>query len=349
MICWDTHMMQRAFNIGLGSYTPRFRSDGRECAVVIETPRRVLLHAFEPPAAHREFSEDLGVRLRSAAFSADGRWLAASGADRCGVWDLASGAPGTLTKGGDQTRVAFSKRDELFVYRFEECSRWQVMPGTGAVAPPRLEQVELDVPTGFGSVALLSNSFVLIAARGSQIRGLDPHYEQSGDWKSTVNGNSTVSPDGRWLAVHPTYQLTLFIYHLPDLELAAVLTNSFRIGPFHFSPRGNELAVGSQRGIEFWSTKTWQRTRVLTNFIDILYAPDVRSFWLTKDYNTAGLYDAESLQPLLPLPNGTLPLAVSPNGRQIALSIDMRRLQVWDLVEVRKRLRDLGLDWASPK
>jgi WD40 repeat protein len=85
----------------------------------------------------------------------------------------------------------------------------------------------------------------------------------------------------------------------------------------------------------------------VTNFTDILYSPDGHSFWLTKDYNTAGLYDADTLQPLLPLPNGTLPLAVSPDGRRLAVSVDMRRLQVWDLAEVRERLRELGLDWAE--
>jgi WD40 repeat protein len=51
------------------------------------------------------------------------------------------------------------------------------------------------------------------------------------------------------------------------------------------------------------------------------------------------------LQLLLPLPSGTLPLAVSPNGRYLAASVDLRRLQVWDLFEVQGHLKDLGLNW----
>ena len=85
--------------------------------------------------------------------------------------------------------------------------------------------------------------------------------------------------------------------------------------------------------------------RVLTNFGRLLYTPDTRALWLTKDQRTAGLYEAHTAQPLLPLPPNTLPLALSPDGRQLAVSVDARRVQVWDLAEVRQELRKLGLDW----
>jgi hypothetical protein len=50
---------------------------------------------------------------------------------------------------------------------------------------------------------------------------------------------------------------------------------------------------------------------------------------------------------LLLLPTGTVPLALSPDGGHLAVSVDARRLQVWDIAEVRARLRELGLDWAE--
>jgi WD40 repeat protein len=106
-------------------------------------------------------------------------------------------------------------------------------------------------------------------------------------------------------------------------------------------------AVSSRGGVEFWSTTNWQRTRHLTNFTSVLYSPDARTFWLSTDYRTAGLYDARTAEPLLPLPVNTLPLALSPDGRHLAVSVDMRRVQVWDLAEVGQRLRELGLDWAE--
>ena len=50
---------------------------------------------------------------------------------------------------------------------------------------------------------------------------------------------------------------------------------------------------------------------------------------------------------MLPLPVGTLPLAVSADARQLAVSVDMRHLQVWDLEEVDKQLHELGLNWRK--
>ena len=100
--------------------------------------------------------------------------------------------------------------------------------------------------------------------------------------------------------------------------------------------------------MSFWNTTNWQRTRLLTNFSrPFLYAPDGRSFWLTKELRMAGLYDSRTLEPRLVLPTGMTPLAVSADGRQLAVSVDAHRLQVWDLAEVRKQLRVLGLDWSE--
>ena len=49
----------------------------------------------------------------------------------------------------------------------------------------------------------------------------------------------------------------------------------------------------------------------------------------------------------MPLPLGTYPLAVSPDGQHLAVSVDLRRLQVWDLKEARAQLAQLGLDWRD--
>jgi hypothetical protein len=48
---------------------------------------------------------------------------------------------------------------------------------------------------------------------------------------------------------------------------------------------------------------------------------------------------------LLPLPQGLLPLALTEDGRHLAVSVEGRRLQVWNLPELRGELRKLGLDW----
>jgi WD40 repeat protein len=157
-----------------------------------------------------------------------------------------------------------------------------------------------------------------------------------------------ISPNEQWLLIYRSFSSLLNLYRLPHLEPVVTLTNHGGIGGFAFSPHGDELAVSSSQRVEFWNTRTWQRTRELTNFMGIIYSPDGRTMWLTRDYRDSGLYDASTLKLLLPLPTGAFPLALSPDGRSLAVSVNLRRLQVWDLEEVRRQLRDVGLDWEQP-
>ena len=342
LICWDTRALRRAFTISLNSYFFQISASGRRCAVLTET--RVQLHAFERPALHREFAEDLGGGRNYAAFSPDGRWLAASGGERLVVWDLNNDGPRTSSGEGRNARLSFTQNGELFASRTGSAFRWRVLPGTNN-AEPVFQKINFSRPAGFVSLCLVSNGVVLTGTNGSKLVGLDQLESNDGHWAKSIDGQNGASPDGRWLAMYRSLTADLYIHRLPDLECVARLTNQARISRFEFSPLGNELAVASQRGVEFWSTETWQRTRHLTNFTGIVYSPDARTFWLSTDYRTAGLHDARTAEPLLPLPVNALPLAISPDGRRLAVSVDQRRVQLWDLTEVWERLRGLGLDW----
>jgi WD40 repeat protein len=310
-------------------------------------------HAFERPTLCREFADDLGGGRNYVAFSPDGRWLAGRGEERLVVWDLMGDGPGTVVDDAEGTRVAFAPNGELFASRDEllpsrtgECFRWRVNPGTNGAAPV-LEPVAMCKPTGFVSLCLVSNGMVFTSTNGSKLAGFDQLMAGEGAWKTTAGGLNGASPDGRWLAMYRPFGPHLYLYRLPGFEPVAKLTNEARISLFAFSPRGDEVAVSSRGGVEFWSTTTWQRTRHLTNVNGILYSPDARTVWLYTRFRDAGLHDARTAEPLLPLPTGTLPLALSPDGRHLAVSVDARRVQVWDLAEVRRQLRAIGLDWEK--
>jgi len=120
---------------------------------------------------------------------------------------------------------------------------------------------------------------------------------------------------------------------------------------FTFTPQSDELAVATRAGVEFYDTTTWQRARLLPmpmdRYANLIFAPDGRSFWVSRDTRVAELYDTRALEVLLPLPAGTLPLAVSPDGRHVAVSVNDRRVQVWNLAALRAQFRELGLDWAT--
>jgi WD40 repeat protein len=358
MICWDMRTRQQAFRIALDSYHLQFSADGRRCATRTPGPpglglfQRLSLYAFDQPVAHREFKEDLGTHLLNATISPDGRWLAASGNKGASVWDLSSGGPAAIDTNAYRTCFFFTPDGrELFGNRPTagelDGFRWGVMPATNPAAPPQLRRLPLRSPKDYKSLTLISNAVVMNGPKGSQL--LSPDYIETGreQWVPTISGRLISSPDGRWLGIHPGYSSKFYVYRLPGLEQVAELTQPASIGDIQFSPLGDEVVMESSMRLEFWSTTTWQRTRTVTNFTHSLYMPDARALWLSKDLRTAGLYNAKTLELLLPLPLGILPLAVSSNGRYLAVSVDLRRLQVWDLAEVRQQLRQLGLDWRE--
>lgn len=351
LICWDLRTGQRGFGVELDSYQVQVRADGRQWALL--TPGGVQLHAFEPPVP-REFAEDLGSRLRFAAFSADGRWLAASADERLGVWDLARPGPGALTADGVEASPYWSPDGrELFGSRRDQaCLRWRVVPAPEHGLAPRLEPLELARPAGFTWFSVNGDQAAWTTTRGSQVVGLDQLLPRDDGWIRTAPGMNGISPDRRWLAIYQGYTSSLHVYHLPSLEPAARLDCLAAIAGFQFSPMGDEVAVASRGQVEFWSIGDWRRTRVLTNFagiphVGVLVQPDGRGWWLAPEARFACLYTAGSLAPQLPLPSALAPLALSPDGRQLAVSVEARRLQVWDLQEVRRHLQALGLDWAD--
>jgi serine/threonine protein kinase/WD40 repeat protein len=351
LICWEARERRRLFTIGLNSFNLQFSADGRRCATLMQSGAK--LHTFERPAALREFAEDLGTRMWVATFSSDCRWLAASGDKRGAVWDLASGGPGAVDPQAYHTRLLFAPDgNEVFGSRSIQgdtaCFRWRLAGATNPQAPPELTRLALQRPAGFTSLSLISNSVVMVGSHGAQVLAPDRYDSNGVPWKPAIAGVSGASADNRWIGIYRPFGATLHIHRTPGLEKVAELTHPAPFTEFVFSPHGNEVAISSNpAGVEFWSTATWQRTRVLTNFIRVLYSADASSLWLTRDFRTAGLYDARTLEPLLMLPTGMLPLALSPDGRRLAVSVDAQRLQLWDLEGLREEFRKIGLNWGE--
>ena len=353
LICWDARTKRRVFTASLNSDRVQFSADGRRCAVLTLTS--VQLHAFEKPAAHREFAEPLDTRLRQARISADGRWLAASDARRAVVWDLVAGGSGAIETNAYDTHFHFTPDGrELFGSRGNQGDaagfRWRLTPATNPAAPPELTRLPLSIPRGFTFLGLVSNSVVMTGSKGSQILASEEIRTGSERWSPTIPGINGVSPDGRWLGVYRPFSTLLHVYRLPGLEQVAKLTHPSGFGDFQFSPLGDEVAITSLRDrtlSAFWNTTTWQHTRTLTNCGRVLYTPDARALWLTQDQRAAGLYDGRTLEPLLLLPTGMLPLALSPDGQRVAMSVDAQRLQLWDMAALRQQFRELGLDWTE--
>jgi len=351
LICYDGRTRRRLYGIRLNSNSAYFRADGGACAVL--TSAEVQLHRLARPSALREFSGDIGARLRHAAFSPDGHWLAAS-TDRCAaVWDLTGRRPPAIDPDGAEAHFFFTTDGvELFGsrngVRSSAAFRWRLQRPIDLNAAPRMERLPLYQPEDFSFLSVHSNVVIVTSGRGSQI--MDRSRLETGpiDWVATASGVNQVSADGRWLAIARPFSPDLYVYRLPGLERVAKLKHPVHISDFEFSPQGDEIAICSRTATEFWSTVSWQQTRATTRLTGygMVFQNDGRSFWLRRN-EQAGLFDTETFESRLVLPDGTLPRALSPDGRWLAVSVDGRRLQIWDLVELRVHFRELKIDWAE--
>ncbi|MBX3732220.1 MAG: protein kinase [Verrucomicrobiae bacterium] len=349
LICWDLRGRRRALTLGVNSFRIQFRRDGRQCA--LRTPQGISLFEFLTRTECRELADPLGRGLWWAAFSPDGRWLAADGDLHLGVWDLAQPGPAARAP-GDQTHVpAFSAdSDELFAWWEGTLNRWRVQPGPPG-GPPQLEPLPVIHSPDLLTVNVLSNHLVLTGRDDTRVirrNGGDAGIEVR---HPAVAGWAYASADERWLGLLRNRASSLRLFRLPNLEPLRVLDLRDEVLSLSFAPDGSELAVVTSAGLRIHETESWRQTRALdlpsVRRSRVLYAQDGRSLWVTSDVRTSGLRDARTLEPLLPLPPGTMPLAVSPDGRQLAVLVGSERLQLWDLSGMRAQLGALGLDWRD--
>ena len=116
-----------------------------------------------------------------------------------------------------------------------------------------------------------------------------------------------------------------------------------------FSPKGDTLAVVTIMDLCLWDTRTWQkkRTRPATadHFARVDYSADGQILIFSENARSAALLDANTLEALLPLPLWTHPVTLTADNSRLAVLVEGRRVQVWDLAAVRTRFRELGIDW----
>jgi WD40 repeat protein len=348
IICWDARSARRLLTVALDGFNVSFSADGRRCAVT--SKNALQIHAFERPL-HREFTEEPSGRLRHAAFSPDGQWLAVSADNGGTIWNVKQSGPGAAIREARGSRLFFSASSrELFASPSggpQDWCRWTIHPATSIGGPPSLEPILMRKPDGFAGLCVASNTLVITSTNGSLVASVESLDLDEENWVNTWPGITGLSPDGRWMALHQPYSPIMQVHRLPRLETVTSIIHPASISSFEFSPNSQELALASRFGTEFWSTANWRRTRFLTNYTKVVFQPGGRALWLVKDTRLTSLHDASSLEPLLPLPPGVLPLTVSPDGEYLAVAVEGPHLQLWSIKQVRNALRELGLDWTD--
>ena len=354
-LCWDLQNRQRVFTCPNSGYDLQWSPDGDRCATVSRGTLQLQLYAFERPLC-LELGGNRGERLGPGVFSPDGRFLALSEGQNICFWDLAWSTQPALVFAGDDPFLPIFSPDssQLFAVagRLEgaRLGAWRINPEKNA--PPQLTPVPLSVPPKLHWAGLSAGHLVLTSEEGVRFVSITNLASPDCRVVKIPPGNGTVSPDGHWLAVTYSFSPRITVYRLPEVLQVARLLTSNLVARVRFSPTSDELLVINRGGIEQWDTTTWQLKRrdPVSPVADgyVLYTPDGTAFWRATNFRDTALCARKDFEPILPLPSNLMPLALSCDGQHLAVSVDDRRVQVWDLVEVQKQFRALGLDWQAP-
>jgi WD40 repeat protein len=354
-IFWDLRTLQRAFSHVGTRYKIEISADGRSCAFPLQDNMMQYFKLEQP--GHRELSGNAGDIFQMGQMSPDGRWLAARDDRNLYVWQLDLDAPSALLAVPPKTTSFFTPDSrELFAVpeQFQDqgyLGRWQLTAGAEAGEAPKVDPLPVHFPRGLTRAAPAGDEVLMTSAEGVRFVARANLATGEGRVAEIPAGLGQVSPDSRWLAMLYDFSKTVRVYRLPAVEEVASLETGNFVMFITFSPEGDEMLVINRSGVEWFDTRTWKLTRrqagspVAGSYA--IYTPDGTGIWMVTHSRHAALLDRRTLEPVLPLPNDVLPLAVSPDGSKLAISAGGRQVRLWQLAELREQLRALGLDWAD--
>jgi WD40 repeat protein len=355
LICWDLQTRERVFSLPGAGYSLTWRRDGKECALIFpDRPQeRLQFYAFDPPACHQmPVPGEAGVG--PGAFSPDDRWLAVPiGREIC-LWDLEGSSTPARLPVGPRPELFFSPQGSVLYaltgpMESAQLRAWRLSAASEGFSPPQCEPMKLPLPLGLSGAAISSNALVLTGTEGVWFLPNPDDPQGPARVVEIPSGKGVVSHNSRWLAVTYPYSPEVTVYRLSDLTKVATLTASGLVARVSFTSADDELAIISRSGLEWWDTASWQRSRqepgspVAEAYL--LDTADGVGIWKVTSFQEKGLDDRRTLRHILPLPRRVVPLALSSDGRQLAVSADDQRLQLWNVADLRARLRELGLDW----
>ena len=345
---WDPILGRPWLSVTGSSDFPEFSRDGR---IVLSYGDKLTTYQVDPALEYRTLAHASSQTLNYArpSIRRDGRLLAV-GTDRgAAIWDLARGTELAFLPIGNAWHLMFEASGDLLTNGTDGVQRWPIQldldRGEFRIGPPR----RLALPAGLGAidedrtgrvVALAHKDEAYIASPERTIRVApldDCRY-------------IAISPDGEWLATGSHGTGGVQVRRVAD-PTAMIELKSAEGGRMRFSPDGKWLMTGAAP-CRLWTVGTWRKALQIDGD-GLCFSADGRLVVVADQSRARRLVETATGRTLARLESpdqcGVASATFSPDGsRLVVTSTEPGAVHVWDLRAVRKRLREMGLDWDAP-
>ena len=367
---WNASSGRQLMQLPL-SVRPQFSTDGRWLGVELDGAQARLLETTSS-SEYRTIVSSLGAGKGGYHYgdiSHDGRLLALGMDDGTRLWDLHSGRELT-TLPGDSRTVCFNRigqQWELLTSTSAGLLRWPAKNGD----PHTVRDGQL---LRLGPPRKLSSLYRADFARSTEGGTLTAIYEpttpiqildlqrevvrQDLDLHPNGDGLHALSADGRWLASCGWHSDRVRLWN----ARTGMMVHEWNLGEratVFFTPDSRILVISRGDEYSFWDVDSWQPIRRLHRDVAdypgyVAFAPDGRLMALEMAPAVIHLKEVATGRTIAKLadPHGDRAtwLAFTPDGTQLVTAAKFARaIHLWDLRNIRRQLKTLGLDWDWPE
>jgi hypothetical protein len=291
------------------------------------------------------------------AVDPDGRLLAISTTNGFGLWDIVSGSELVfVTTAFDNYRVLFEPSGALLVLGRTGLCRWPIPKDLATAGGPIGPPESLPLPCGQG-LGQSSDGRVIVTCS----RAVSTEQAYAGGWILHTDrqgpplrldagadiGFITVSPDGKWVVtgVHGGYVAKVWDAQdgKPIRQLAERMLYP------RFSPDGRWLSTSLDGG-RLISVGTWEMGPKTAPGRGV-FSPDSKLLAISTPVGIHLMDHATGREiALLEDPNfDPASITFTPDGTKLIALGTPSGAHVWDLRLMRRRLKEMGLDWDWPE